>query len=79
MKNFLDLLPAERLLWLKENEAPENFLDQLESELAAAKLDAYADLSLARREWTSPGANHRLLLEHLALVLPTVGKEEKIV
>lgn len=70
-RELLAQIPAKRLEWLKNNEVPTNFLDQLEQVIAEKKaLPAYAELALARRYWHTPGVSHKLLLEHLAVNLP---------
>ncbi len=70
-QEFLKMIPAKRLEWLKNTELPSNFLDQLEQVIAEKKdLTAYAELALVRKKWHIPGASHKLLLEHLAVTLP---------
>ena len=78
-KEFLALIPAKRLEWLKNTDLPNNFLDQLEvamfkpqgrtlkTQNSRCDLKSWPDLTLARRHWRTPGASHKLLLEHLAV------------
>ncbi|MEK7505060.1 MAG: hypothetical protein AAB589_02150 [Patescibacteria group bacterium] len=78
-QEFLALIPAKRLEWLKNTDLPNNFLDQLEvamfkpqgrtlkTQNSRCDLKSWPDLTLARRHWRTPGASHKLLLEHLAV------------
>ena len=78
-QEFLALIPTKRLEWLKNTDLPNNFLDQLEvamfkpqgrtlkTQNSRCDLKSWPDLTLARRHWRTPGASHKLLLEHLAM------------